>query len=67
MGRAAQTDKRFEVGQPIKITATALVTRHSDSHGLCYEVVFPQKDYSTPRKIWLEADEVEAINAKQMP
>ncbi len=45
-------------GEIVKIIVEAIVTDYSDSHGLCYEVELPQKDYSKPRRIWVDANEV---------
>jgi hypothetical protein len=48
----------IENGETVRITVEAIVTDYSDSHGLCYQVELPQKDYSKPRRIWVDADEL---------
>lgn len=30
----------------------------SNAHGTCYLVELPQRDFTEPRRVWLDADEV---------
>jgi hypothetical protein len=57
------SENRHKIGQEVMVSVSAVVTDISDAHGLCYEVELTQRDYSNPRTIWLEPDELQSFDA----
>ena len=49
----------IKVGDKVSIIVEGTVTDYSDSHGLCYEVEFPKADFTRPRKVYFNVEEVD--------
>jgi hypothetical protein len=50
--------EELKKGDKVEIIIIGTVIDSSDSHGLCYEVEFPIKDYIEARTFWFDEDEV---------
>jgi hypothetical protein len=49
---------KVKTGEKVTVSITGTIVNMSNSHGLCFLVQLPQKDFSEKRQIWLNEDEI---------
>lgn len=48
-------------GDNVFVKVKAVVRKVYNSHGECYHVELPQRDYAERRKVWVDIDEIEEL------
>lgn len=49
--------EELKAGDKVMVTVEATVKKVSNGHGLCYEVELPLRDFSSPRRVWVDEEE----------